>query len=136
MRFFLLAVGLNLSSLAYGDVPVFDRDLAVAVAKPYVEAYLRWHHVGSAGAIAWDRVEVKFMPDPDSPTTKGVVGVFFPETNGPGVGFACFDASALRIPEQLWPRSFGYGGTFAQAIGAFERRVANRQPCVTGNDAL
>jgi hypothetical protein len=97
----LASFGLIAVTAAYSDSFTYDRDLAVAAGKAYVEAYWRVHPSLSRVALAWDRVDVVVVSTPSQAGQDGVVGVFFPETGGAGVGFACFQAFRLRVARTI-----------------------------------
>jgi hypothetical protein len=121
----LLAIGLiGMAHVSYGEQPLFDRDLAVAAAQPYVEAYLRWHPVRNAGPFDWNHAQVVFVRGPESSTTKGYVGVFFPETEGSGAGFTCFTVWGL-LPDRIGPAVWGYLPSLTDAIEKFRRSAAD-----------
>jgi hypothetical protein len=117
-RTLLLTIGVALAHASYADPPIYDRDLAVAVARAYVEAYSRWHPVHIAGVFGWNQPQVIFIPESDPSGAKGYVAVFFPATEGSYTGFTCFRVDGFT-PDHLSPESWGWSDNLNHALENF-----------------
>ena len=121
-------ISLIVGTAAHPESLVYDRDLAIAAGKAYVEAYWRVHLALAPIVLAWDRVDLVAVSTPGQTRQDGVVGVFFPESVGPGVGFACF--AAVGGPDHLIPTSWGRSGNIEKAIKSF-RLHAKETQCIS-----
>ena len=120
-------------ALSYPKDHLYDRDLALAAGKAYVEAYWRIHPELSSVSLIWDRADVVEVLTPDSRDQDAVVGVFFPESAGAGVGFACFVVNGG--PDHLIPSAWGQTGNLRKARESF-RRHAGTAHCLTDDGML
>jgi hypothetical protein len=118
---------LTAAQTADAEQPAFDREFAVAAAKPYVEAYQRQHPWLVSRTFAWGRYQATSISAPNGSSATGYLGVFFPTSDGANAGFACFtiDGSA----DHLEPVSWGFGAKVADLVANFRRNPEAGDGC-------
>jgi hypothetical protein len=118
---------LTAAQTADAEQPAFDREFAVAAAKPYVEAYQRQHPWLVSRTFAWGRYQATSISAPNGSSATGYLGVFFPTSDGANAVFACFTMDGS--PDHLEPVSWGFGAKVADLIANFRRNPEAGDGC-------
>jgi hypothetical protein len=119
MRYLSLAIFVLLTQTVRADNPTFDRELVIAAGHAYVDSYLRWHPRNPARALDWSNARIEFVPKMDG-SFLGYVGVFAPDANGSGAGFAYFEVGNLD-PGYMFPVQWGDTANLSEEVVRFKR---------------
>jgi hypothetical protein len=124
VRYVILALTMLISQTSIADDAQIDRSLTLSASQAQVESFVRSHqymfpvapHIDWAGATI-DVVSFKHG------RWDGYVGVFFPESDGPGGGTVYYDFARLN-PTSMHPIWCGYTRDISNTIHAFRIRAA------------
>jgi hypothetical protein len=119
LRYLLFAVLIVSSNPTFAGDTAYDRDLVLTVGKAYVQSYLKWHPGPLLSALNWDTAQIKYVPSA-APGVQGYIGVFFPETHGPGGGHAYFE---WRARDHIHVVVWGATTALADEVAKFEREA-------------
>jgi hypothetical protein len=107
-----------------GEVPQFDRSLAISAGREYVESYVRWHRQPSTPTknLDWSNPIVDFISVNDNDIA-GYLAVYFPEQSGSGAGFAYFEVGKLN-PGYMFLLMWGITDQLSDDKLLFEKNAA------------
>jgi hypothetical protein len=123
MRYLSLTILILLTQTVRADNRTFDKDLVVAAGHAYVDSYLRWHPRDPAHVLDWGNAKIEFVPRMDG-LFFGYVGVFAPDANGLGAGFAYFEVGNVH-PGYMFPVEWGDTANLSEEINRFKKAASS-----------